>query len=70
MPEHFNRAWRRLADAESVAWQEIPEGTGRMLELLENGDTDIAILLTEGAIAGAARGVPLMILGVWVESPL
>lgn len=41
-----------------------------MLELLENGDTDIAILLTEGAIVGAARGVPLIILGVWVESPL
>ncbi|MEO0364099.1 MAG: ABC transporter substrate-binding protein [Pseudomonadota bacterium] len=70
VPEHFNRAWRRLADAESVAWQEIPEGSGRMLELLDNGDTDIAILLTEGAIAGAARGVPLMIVGVWVESPL
>ncbi|MEL7312971.1 MAG: ABC transporter substrate-binding protein [Pseudomonadota bacterium] len=59
-----------MASEGHVQWREVPEGTGRMLELLENGDTDIAILLTEGAIAGAARGVQLMILGVWVESPL
>ncbi len=53
-----------------IEWQEVPEGTGRMLELLSSGDTDIAILLTEGAIAGAARTIDLSVLGVWVETPL
>ena len=53
-----------------IEWQEVPEGTGRMLDLLSSGDTDVAILLTEGASAGAARGIDLSGSGVWGETPL
>lgn len=77
VPEHFNLAWRRLAERralESLAvdldWQEIPEGTGRMIDLLERGEADMALLLTEGAIAGVANGRPIRLLGAWVASPL
>ncbi|MEO1581490.1 MAG: ABC transporter substrate-binding protein [Pseudomonadota bacterium] len=70
VPEHFNRAWRTMGAGAVIEWQEVPEGTGRMLDLLSSGVTDIAILLTEGAIAGAARGIDLSVIGVWVETPL
>ena len=77
VPEHFNLAWRRLAErraleglAVSLAWQEVPEGTGRMIDLLEAGDADLALLLTEGAVAGVANGRDIRLLGAWVASPL
>ncbi|MEO0347307.1 MAG: ABC transporter substrate-binding protein [Pseudomonadota bacterium] len=77
VPEHFNLAWRRLAERralESLAvdlhWQEVSEGTGRMIDLLEAGDADMALLLTEGAVAGVANGRRIRLLGGWVASPL
>ena len=70
VPEHFNRAWRALAADGALRFEEVPEGTGRMLDLLTGGDCDIALLLTEGAVAGAARGLPVAVLGTWVETPL
>ena len=70
VPEHFNRAWRALAAGDTLRFEEVPEGTGRMLDLLTGGDCDIALLLTEGAVAGAARGMPVAVLGTWVETPL
>ncbi|MEL6198983.1 MAG: ABC transporter substrate-binding protein [Pseudomonadota bacterium] len=77
VPEHFNLAWRRIAERralESLAvdlhWQEVSEGTGRMIDLLEGGDADMALLLTEGAVAGGANGRHIRLLGGWVASPL
>lgn len=77
VPEHFNLAWRQLAERralESLAidlhWQEVSEGTGRMIDLLETGDADMALLLTEGAVAGVANGRRIRLLGGWVASPL
>ena len=77
VPEHFNLAWRRLAERralESLAvdlhWQEVSEGTGRMIDLLEACDADMALLLTEGAVAGVANGRRIRLLGGWVASPL
>lgn len=77
VPEHFNLAWRRLAERralESLAvdlrWREVPEGTGRMLDLLEAGEADLALMLTEGAVAGVANGRAIRLLGGWVASPL
>ena len=77
VPEHFNLAWRRLAErraletlAVGLHWHEVPEGTGRMLDLLESGGADLALLLTEGAVAGVANGRAIRLLGAWVTSPL
>lgn len=77
VPEHFNYAWRLLAERralESLAvdldWREVAEGTGRMIDLLEAGEADMALLLTEGAIAGVANGRSIRLLGAWVASPL
>ena len=77
VPEHFNRAWRQLAErraletlAVDLRWQEIPQGTGRMLDVLEAGEADLALMLTEGAVAGVANGRRIRLLGAWVASPL
>lgn len=70
VPEHFNRAWRILHEQGRIEWREVPEGTGKMLELLADGHCDLALLLTSGSVAGAARGVPIKILSSWVDSPL
>lgn len=70
VPEHFNRAWRALHEQGHIEWREVPEGTGKMLELLADGHCDLALLLTEGAVTGASRGLPLKIIGTWVSSPL
>ncbi len=77
VPEHFNLAWRRVAArraleplALDLRWQEVPEGTGRMLDLLEAGEADLALMLTEGAVAGVANGRAIRLLCAWVSSPL
>ena len=63
VPEHFNVPWRRLvgsrrlADAGlSATWQDFPGGTGAMGAALNEGTLDVAMLLTEGAVAGIANG--------------
>lgn len=77
VPEHFNAPWSiaveesRFADASlHVTWTEHPGGTGEMLSALHNDQIDIAILLTEGAVADYARRGALAALGTWVETPL
>ena len=57
VPEHFNLPWH-LAIEEgafeergiNLEWTEVPEGTGRMCQLLDSKETDLAIILTEGII--------------------
>ena len=48
----------------------VPEGTGKMLEMIENGSTDIAITVSDAFMAGRAKGRPINICGTWVGSPL
>ena len=61
VPEHFNLPWLRLAESGALGelgavWREVPEGSGAMAAALREGDLDAAMLLTEGAVAGAAQG--------------
>lgn len=77
VPEHFNLPWRWLCEHAALSglgvelnWTDIPEGTGRMIERLSVGESDLALLLTEGAVAGIARGAPYRVLGSFVASPL
>ena len=54
----------------SYQWYDFPGGTGAMLKALEDDELDVAVMLTEGAVAGIQRGLPVRIAGVYVSSPL
>ncbi|MEO0576547.1 MAG: ABC transporter substrate-binding protein [Pseudomonadota bacterium] len=70
VPEHFNLAWYALAEEGLIEWTDVAEGTGAMLEMLQNGDADVALTLTDGAVAGIAKGIPVQVSGCYVESAL
>ncbi|MGO4821674.1 MULTISPECIES: substrate-binding domain-containing protein [unclassified Flavobacterium] len=77
VPEHFNLPWHlSLENNEFEAqdidlqWTDVPEGTGKMCEMLRSGETDIAVILTEGIVKDIVAGNPSKIVQVYVESPL
>lgn len=77
VPEHFNLPWHLLienGDFKKVEidlqWTDVPEGTGKMCEMLRNGECDIAVILTEGIVKDIVAGNPSKIVQVYVESPL
>lgn len=77
VPEHFNLPWHLcIEDGEFEAvgidlqWTDVPEGTGKMCEMLREGKTDIAVILSEGIIKDNAAGNPSKIVQMYVESPL
>jgi ABC-type nitrate/sulfonate/bicarbonate transport system substrate-binding protein len=53
-----------------LQWTDVPEGTGKMCQMLRNGETDIAVILTEGIVKDIVGGNPSKIVQVYVESPL
>lgn len=74
VPEHFNLPWLRLAESGAlddlgVAWRDVPEGSGAMAAALRAGELDAAMLLTEGAVAGAAAG-GFKLVSLYTVSPL
>lgn len=77
VPEHFNLPWHLAienGDFEKenidLQWTDIPEGTGKMCQMLRDGETDIAVILTEGIVKDIVAGNPSKIVQVYVESPL
>jgi ABC-type nitrate/sulfonate/bicarbonate transport system substrate-binding protein len=77
VPEHFNLPWHLALESadgtdERVAaeWFEYSTGTGAMLADLTDGPLDLAVLLTEGAALGLARGQPIEALSLYTTSPL
>jgi ABC-type nitrate/sulfonate/bicarbonate transport system substrate-binding protein len=77
VPEHFNLPWHMCIDngefeevGIDLQWTDIPEGTGKMCQMLRNEETDIAIILTEGIVKDIVGGNPSSIVQVYVESPL
>ncbi len=75
VPEHFNYPWKLLAGQESslpnpLEWIDVPEGTGRMRDMLHTGEVDGALMLTEGAVQAIAGGLDARILQLYVETPL
>jgi ABC-type nitrate/sulfonate/bicarbonate transport system substrate-binding protein len=77
VPEHFNLPWHIaiengdfIANEIDLRWTDVPEGTGKMCEMLRNGETDIAVILTEGIIKDIIAGNPSKIVQIYVESPL
>ena len=77
VPEHFNYPWLlaiqdRDFEKQSIdlQWTDVPEGTGRLCEMLRDGSTDIAIILTEGIVKDIVAGNSSKIVQIYVESPL
>ena len=77
VPEHFNLPWHLAienGDFEKenidLQWTDVPEGTGKMCQMLREGETDIAVILTEGIVKDIVAGNRSKILQVYVESPL
>jgi len=77
VPEHFNLPWQ-LAMASGafkqagidLQWSDIPEGTGKMCQMLRDKEADIAVILTEGIVKDITNGNPSSIVQVYIESPL
>jgi sulfonate transport system substrate-binding protein len=77
VPEHFNLPWHLALAARrfeplgiEVAWRDYAGGSGAMAKALRDGELDAALLLTEGAVAAVAGGVPLAIVSLYTDSPL
>lgn len=78
VPEHFNLPWRLTLESGefdtsslNTSWQDYPAGTGAMVAALNTGDLDIAILVTEGAVAAQQKpGCDFDILSFYTTSPL
>lgn len=77
VPEHFNLPWHLCienGDFKKVnidlQWTDVAEGTGKMCQMLRNGETDMAIILTEGILKDINAGNSSKIVQMYVESPL
>ena len=77
VPEHFNLPWHLCIengefDIEGIdlQWTDVPEGTGKMCQMLRDGETDIAVILSEGIVKDIVAGNPSSIVQVYVKSPL
>lgn len=58
------------AEGIDLQWTDVPEGTGKLCQMLRNGETDIAVILTEGIIKDIVAGNQSKIIQVYVQSPL
>lgn len=77
VPEHFNLPWQLAIENNDfkdqniyLQWTNVPEGTGKLCEMLRNGETDLAVILTEGIIKDILAGNPSKIVQIYVQSPL
>jgi ABC-type nitrate/sulfonate/bicarbonate transport system substrate-binding protein len=77
VPEHFNLPWHMCIEngefnevGINLEWTDVPEGTGKMCQMLRDGETDIAVILTEGIVKDINAGNDCKIVQVYVQSPL
>jgi ABC-type nitrate/sulfonate/bicarbonate transport system substrate-binding protein len=77
VPEHFNLPWQLAIDENlflkeniNLDWQYFPGGTGAMTKALQEGELDLAILLTEGFIAAIDKGLQARVVKEYITSPL
>jgi ABC-type nitrate/sulfonate/bicarbonate transport system substrate-binding protein len=74
VPEHFNYpfvvlAARGLSRVE-LQWRDFPGGSGALAKALDEGELDLALMLTEGAVAAIAKGGRFRVVSVYTSSPL
>lgn len=77
VPEHFNLPWHLCIEnyefeqnGINLKWTDVPEGTGKLCQMLRDGSADIVLILTEGIIKDLIAENPSKIVQVYVESPL
>ena len=77
VPEHFNLPWHLAIEEGAfeergidLQWTDIPEGTGKMCKMLQNEETDLAIILTEGLGKSITEGNAAKIVQEYIASPL
>lgn len=77
VPEHFNLPWHLALEEGAfedrgiqLEWTDVPEGTGKMCQLLAHNETDLAIILTEGIVKSVSQGNPSKIVQEYVSSPI
>jgi len=77
VPEHFNLPWHMAIEEGAfeergiaLEWTDIPEGTGKMCNMLQQEETDLAIILTEGIVKSITEGNPVKIVQEYIASPL
>ncbi|MFM9943748.1 MAG: substrate-binding domain-containing protein [Bacteroidia bacterium] len=77
VPEHFNYPWHFAKEQGyftkaglDIDWQDNKSGTGAIVKLLNTGEIDMAVLLTEGIIADISKGGNSKIIQVFVKSSL
>jgi ABC-type nitrate/sulfonate/bicarbonate transport system substrate-binding protein len=77
VPEHFNLPWHLCIEKNEfksegidLKWIDVPEGTGKMCEMLRNKEADIAVILSEGIVKDIIAGNPSKIVQVYVDTPL
>ncbi len=76
VPEHFNYPWKfarelgMLGPDLPLNWRDEPAGSGALLEQLSQGDLDLAVVLTEGAVKYISKHPDVRILGSYVCTPL
>lgn len=77
VPEHFNLPWQLCIEngefdeiGIDLQWTDIPEGTGKMCQMLRDKETDLAVILTEGIVKDIIAGNDCSIIQVYVQSPL
>jgi ABC-type nitrate/sulfonate/bicarbonate transport system substrate-binding protein len=77
VPEHYNLPWHMARKSGALQaqgikpeWTDYYEGTGGMIQALNNDELDVAILLTEGAISGISRSGNYKIVSFYTDSPI
>lgn len=77
VPEHFNYPWKMAISngvfsdiGLDVQWEDVKGGTGAMCQKLEEGDLDLAVVLTEGIVKAIANGNRSLIVQKFIKSPL
>ncbi|WP_209400509.1 substrate-binding domain-containing protein [Pseudozobellia sp. WGM2] len=77
VPEHFNLPWHMAIEEGAfedkgidLQWTEVPEGTGKMCQMLQNEETDLAIILTEGIVKSIVEGNAAKIVQGYIATPL
>lgn len=77
VPEHFNLPWHMAIEEGAfkergidLIWKNIPEGTGKMSQMLADKQTDLAIILTEGIVKSIVSGNASKIVQEYIASPL
>lgn len=77
VPEHFNFPWKNVIQNQpflendvELEWIDESRGSGQMNLVLRNGETEIALVLTESFLKDFEAGNPSKMIGYHVISPL